>query len=65
MRMHADLPVVLIRARGTRAILDVDNMLRVEGYSPSLWTSSVKDDILVLTEQIKAAWENRERHRRL
>jgi nucleoside 2-deoxyribosyltransferase len=60
MRMHADLPVVLIRARGTRPIFDVDNMLRVEDYSPSLWPSSVKDDIPVLTEHITAAWENRE-----
>jgi hypothetical protein len=60
MRMHADLPVVLVRARGTRAIFDVDNMLRVEDYSPNLWSSSVKDDIPVLTEHIKAAWETRE-----
>jgi hypothetical protein len=60
MRMHADLPVVLIRARGTGAIFDVDNMLRVEEYAPSLWTSSVKDDIPVLTEHVKAAWDNRD-----
>jgi hypothetical protein len=60
MRMHADLPIVLVRARGTRPIFDVDNMLRVEDYSPNLWSSSVKDDIPVLTEHIKAAWENRD-----
>jgi hypothetical protein len=60
MRMHADLPVVLVRARGTGAIFDVDNMLRVEEYSPNLWTSSVRDDIPVLTEHITAAWENRD-----
>ncbi len=60
MRMHADLPVVLVRARGTRPIFDVDNMLRVEDYSPNLWSSSVRDDIPVLTEHIDAAWKNRD-----
>jgi hypothetical protein len=60
MRMHADLPVVLVRARGTGAIVDVDNMLRVEEYDPNLWTSSVKTDIPVLKTHMKANWENRE-----
>jgi hypothetical protein len=60
MRMHADLPVVLVRARGTGAIFDVDNMLRVEEYTPNLWTSSVKEDIPVITDHIKAAWDDRE-----
>lgn len=60
MRMHADLPVVLVRARGTGAIFDVDNMLRVEEYSPNLWSSSIKRDVPVLAEHIKAAWETRE-----
>jgi hypothetical protein len=60
MRMHADLPIVLVRARGTGAIFDVDNMLRVEDYSPNLWTSTVKEDIPVLTDHIKAAWDTRE-----
>jgi hypothetical protein len=60
MRMNADLPVVLVRARGTRPIFDVDNMLRVEEYSPNLWGSKVKDDIPVLTDHIKAAWNDRE-----
>jgi hypothetical protein len=59
MRMHADLPVVLVRARGTGPIFDVDNMLRVEEYSPNLWTTSVKGDVPILTEHIKAAWEDR------
>lgn len=36
MRMATDLPVVLVRAKGTGAIFDVDNMLRVEDYSPNL-----------------------------
>lgn len=60
MRMHADLPVVLVRARGTGAIFDVDNMLRVEEYAPNLWTSSVETDLPVITAHIKAAWETRD-----
>jgi hypothetical protein len=60
MRMHADLPVVLVRSRGTGAIFDVDNMLRVEEYSPNLWSSSIKRDLPVITDHIKAAWETRD-----
>jgi hypothetical protein len=60
MRMHADLPVVLVRARGTGAIFDVDSVLRVEEYAPNLWSSSIRADLPILTEHIKAAWETRE-----
>jgi hypothetical protein len=59
MRMHADKPVVLVRAKGTGAIFDVDNMLRVEEYDPSLWTSAVEKDVPRLTAHIMGAWENR------
>lgn len=60
MRMHADKPVALIRAKGTGPIFDVDNLLRVEDYSPNLWPSTVKRDLVTLRDHIKAAWENRE-----
>ena len=60
MRMHADLPVALIRAKGTGPIFDVDNMLRVEEYSPNLWASTVKRDVEALRDHIKGAWDNRE-----
>lgn len=60
MRMHADKPVALIRAKGTGPIFDVDNLLRVEEYSPNLWPSTVKRDIEVLRDHIKGAWDNRE-----
>ena len=36
MRMHTDKSVALVRAKGTGAIFDVDNMLRVEEYNPDL-----------------------------
>ena len=60
MRMNADLPVALIRAKGTGAIFDVDNLLRVEEYNPNLWPSTVERDLVQLRDHIKAAWENRE-----
>jgi hypothetical protein len=60
MRMREDRPVALVRARGTGAIFDVDNMLRVAEYDPNLWTSSVKVDLPVLTDHITATWEHRE-----
>jgi hypothetical protein len=60
MRMAEDKPVVLVRAKGTGPIFDVDNMLRVEEYNPSLWKSTVEKDVPRLTEHILGAWENRD-----
>jgi hypothetical protein len=59
MRMHEDKPVALVRARGTGQIFDVDNMLRVEEYSPNLWPSTVERDVPKIAAHIKATWENR------
>jgi hypothetical protein len=60
MRMAEDRPVALVRAKGTGAIFDVDNMLRVESYNPNLWPSTVSKDVPRLTEHIKATWDNRD-----
>lgn len=60
VRMALEKPVLLIRAKGTEKIFDVDNMLRVFDYSPTLWTSSLKTDVPELTEHIKSSWEQRE-----
>jgi hypothetical protein len=60
MRMHADLPIALVKATGTAAIFDVDYMHRVADYNPNLWTSTIKADQPRLTAHIKGAWENRE-----
>jgi hypothetical protein len=60
MRMHEDKPVALVRAKGTGPIFDVDNMLRVEDYSPNLWSSTVERDVPRLRDHIKATWDNRE-----
>lgn len=60
MRMHADKPVALIRAKGTGPIFDVDNLLRVAEYNPNLWPSTVKHDVELLSAHIKGAWDDRE-----
>lgn len=60
MRMAADKPVALIRAKGTGPIFDVDNMLRVQEYDPNLWVSTVKKDIPAIQEHIKGAWESKD-----
>lgn len=60
MRMSADKPVALVRAKGTGPIFDVDHMLRVEDYSPNLWPSTVDRDVARLTAHIKAAWKDKD-----
>ncbi|MEW8375395.1 MAG: hypothetical protein AB2593_05620 [Candidatus Thiodiazotropha sp.] len=60
MRMAFDKPVALIRAKGTGQIFDVDNMLRVYEYDPSLWPSTVKHDVPHLRSFIRATWKSRE-----
>ena len=55
-----DKPVALVRARGTGPIFDVDNMLRVEEYSPNVWPSTVERDVPRIADHIKASWDNRE-----
>jgi nucleoside 2-deoxyribosyltransferase len=60
MRIAENKPVVLVRAKGTGRIFDVDHVLRFEEYSPNLWSSTVADDKPRLEAHVKAAWENRE-----
>jgi len=59
MRMAFDKPVVLIKAKGTRPIFDVDNMLRVFEYEPALWPSTVESDVPNLALFMRASWTNR------
>jgi hypothetical protein len=59
VRMASERPIALIRAKGTGAIFDVDNMLRVEDYDPNLWTTTVEKDIPLLTTHLLEAWESR------
>lgn len=60
MRIAADKPVALIRAKGTGPIFDVDNMLRVQEYDPNLWASTVKKDIPAIQKHIEGAWQTRD-----
>jgi hypothetical protein len=60
VRMAQEKPVVLIRALGTPALFDVDNLLRVFEYNPNLWPTTVEKDMPNLRDFIKGAWENRD-----
>jgi hypothetical protein len=59
VRMAEDKPVVLIKARGTGPLFDVDNMLRVFEYNPNLWQTTIEKDFPNLRDFIKGAWQNR------
>lgn len=47
--------VVLIRAKGTPAIFDVDNLMRVYDYDRNLWKSTIERDVPNLSKHILAA----------
>jgi len=59
IRLAKELPVALIKAEGTGPVFDVDNLMRVESYSPHLWSTTIKIDLPKMQEHIKAAWNNR------
>ncbi|MGM9666780.1 MAG: hypothetical protein ACI3XN_01835 [Eubacteriales bacterium] len=46
--------VAIIRAKGTAAIFDVDNSMRVLDYSPNLWKSTLEMDVEKLAQHIDA-----------
>ncbi len=47
---------------GTAAIFDVDNMMRVCEYDPRLWKTTIVSDITTMTDNVKGAWEGREKN---
>jgi hypothetical protein len=63
MRIAFNKPVCLIRAKGTGAIFDIDHMLRVYDYNPSMWPSTLEVDIPGLSDHIAKTWEGREENR--
>jgi hypothetical protein len=63
LRIAKDKPVALIRSKTTRAIFDVDSMLRVFEYDPNLWKTTIDDDVPRLSSHLKAAWESRSQER--
>lgn len=59
IRIAKDLPVALIKVKGTGKIFDVDNMMRVLPYSSNLWPSTVEKEIQKMSDHIKGSWNNR------
>jgi len=59
LRMAKELPIALLRAKGTNPIFDVDNLLRVESYNPNLWVSTIEKDLPRLTAHLQEAWSRR------
>lgn len=49
--------VALIRAKGTPAIFDVDNLMRVYDYDRNLWKSTIERDVPNLSKHIQAAFQ--------
>ncbi|HET7589933.1 MAG TPA: hypothetical protein VFK14_07080 [Solirubrobacterales bacterium] len=60
MRIAEDKPVVLIKAKGTGQIFDVDHIIRIEQYSPNLWPSTLKEDLPTIEAHVRAAWEDKD-----
>lgn len=52
-------PTALIKSKDTGRLFDVDNMMRVYEYDPSLWKTTLEIDIPNLEQHIRATWENR------
>ncbi|PRX32136.1 hypothetical protein B0G75_104155 [Paraburkholderia sp. BL18I3N2] len=63
MRIAFDKPVCLIRAKGTAPIFDIDHMLRVYDYNPSMWPSTLETDIPALSHHIAETWKKRDADR--
>lgn len=62
IRIALDKPVLLIRAKGTPPIFDVDNMMRVCEYDSRLWKTTIVSDIATMTDHVKGAWDNRDKN---
>jgi len=60
-RIALGKPVVIIKAKGTKGIFDIDSMMRYYEYDANLWKSSLERDLPALQEHVKAAWENKDR----
>lgn len=63
LRIAFDKPVCLIRAKGTAPIFDIDSMLRVYDYNPSMWPSTLEIDVPALSKHISETWKRRDTDR--
>jgi hypothetical protein len=62
IRIALDRPILLIRAKGTPPIFDVDNMMRMCEYDPRLWKTTIETDITTMADHVKGAWENKDKN---
>jgi len=58
-RIALSKPVIIIKAKGTPPIFDVDSMMRYYEYNANLWKSTLEKDIPKLKEHIDAAWKGK------
>lgn len=58
-RIALNKPVIIIKAKGTLPIFDVDSMMRYYEYNSNLWKSTLEKDIPKLKEHIDAAWKGK------
>lgn len=59
-RIALNKPVVIIKAKGTKGIFDVDTMMRYYEYDPNLWKSTIESDLKGLRDHIEATWKNKD-----
>ena len=62
VRIALDKPVMLVRAKGTKPIFDVDNLLRVCEYDSRLWKTTIESDIATMTVHLKGAWSGKDKN---
>jgi hypothetical protein len=61
VRLALKKPVALIKSADTQRLFDVDNIIRIETYSPNLWPSTIESDLERIKDHIVAAWEGRDK----
>lgn len=57
-RIALNKKVIIIKAKGTPAIFDIDSMMRYYEYNGNLWKSTIEHDLPKLKEHIEATWKD-------
>lgn len=60
VRMAQEKAVAIIKSTETGPLFDVDHLIRVYSYNPSLWASTVKEDLPNIVEHIKQTWAEKD-----
>ena len=61
VRMAQEKAVAIIKSTETGPLFDVDHLIRVYSYNPSLWASTVKEDLPNIVEHIKQTWAEKDK----